>query len=140
MEAKQQRAAKENRRAEEVAALPRHSHAISFALALASALVPPLLSMPPPIIRHRRTLRALTALTSPVALTSAPSISLLQVVASRLRRAAASRQCLLSRFEEQAAHAEEIRRLAQQRLTERLDQRKSLAAAGYPDPDPDPKP
>lgn len=53
VEAKQQRAAKENRRAEEVAALPRHSHAISFALVLATALVPPSLSMPPPIIRHR---------------------------------------------------------------------------------------
>ena len=40
------------------------------------------------------------------------------VVAARLRREASSRQNLLSRFEEQATHNEENRRLAQQRLTE----------------------
>ena len=51
------------------------------------------------------------------------------VVAARLRREASSRQNLLSRFEEQATHNEENRRLAQQRLTERLGLRKSGAAA-----------
>ena len=52
-----------------------------------------------------------------------------EVVAARLRRAASSRQNLLSRFEEQATHREEKQRLAQQRLIERLGLRKSGAAA-----------
>ena len=52
-----------------------------------------------------------------------------EVVAARLRRAASSRQNLLSRFEEQATHREEKQRLKQQRLIERLGLRKSGTAA-----------
>ena len=92
-----------------------------------------------PCIRHPqpRSHRHFSRSHSTLALTSAPHprahLRTLhpppQVAAVRLRRAATSRQSLLSRFEEQAAHTEKMRRLTQQRLTERLDLRKSAAAA-----------